>query len=149
MYQASVPVFRHYLSRIADMVAVAGPEALDVPAAAGFTARQRFQTAAGVALDTCCLLAGRDPPDLPQALGPRLAVARALLGAMKPEEFDGAAQRTVRHRAGTAEIGQTGADYLFLFGLPNFFFQVALGHAALVQAGVALGTGDFDGFHGG
>ena len=29
MYQASVPVFRHYLSRVSDIVAVAGPDALD------------------------------------------------------------------------------------------------------------------------
>jgi hypothetical protein len=149
MYQASVPVFRHYLSRIADMVAVAGPEALDLPGAGDVSARRRFEAATALAMEVCCQLSGTPLPDLPQALGPRLAVARALMGTMKPADFEGAETRAILHRAGTAEVRQTGAEYLFLYGLPNFFFQLALGHAALVQAGVALGPGDFDGFHGG
>jgi hypothetical protein len=36
MYQASVPVFRHYLSRVSDIVAVAGPDALDARIADSF-----------------------------------------------------------------------------------------------------------------
>ena len=40
MYQASVPVFRHYLSRVSDIVAVAGPDALDARIADSFPARQ-------------------------------------------------------------------------------------------------------------
>ena len=76
MYQASVPVFRHYLSRVSDIVAVAGPDALDARIADSFPARQQFATAAGFALRIACPLAGREVPDLPQALGPRLAVAR-------------------------------------------------------------------------
>lgn len=147
MYQASVPVFRHYLSRVADMVAVAGPDALDARLADAFPARRQFAVAAGFSLRIACPLAGREVPDLPQALGPRLAVARALLGAMKPAEFDGAAARAIRHRAGFAEIEQSGRDFLFLFGLPNFFFHVTMGYAALRAAGVPLGKGDFDGFH--
>ena len=46
MYQASVPVFRHYLSRVSDIVAVAGPDALDARIADSFPARQQFATAA-------------------------------------------------------------------------------------------------------
>ena len=42
MYQASVPVFRHYLSRVSDIVAVAGPDALDARIADAFPARQQF-----------------------------------------------------------------------------------------------------------
>ena len=86
-------------------------------------------------------------PDLPQGLGPRLAVARALLGAMKPAEFDGASARIIRHRAGHADIDQTAEQFLFLFGLPNFFFHMTMGYAALRQAGVVLGKEDFDGIH--
>ncbi|MCB6178179.1 DUF1993 domain-containing protein [Rhodobacter sp. Har01] len=147
MYQASVPVFRHYLSRIADMVAVAGPDALDARLADAFPARRQFGVAAGYALRIACPLAGREVPDLPQALGPRLAVARALLGAMKPAEFEGAEERIIRHRAGFAEIEQTGAEFLFLYGLPNFFFHITMGYAALRAVGVPLGKADFDGFH--
>jgi hypothetical protein len=116
MYQASVPVFRHYLSRISDIVAVAGPDALDAQIADTFSARQQFATAAGFALRITCPLAGREVPDLPQALGAKAG-------------------------------GGAGADFLHLFGLPNFFFHLTMGYAALRAAGVPLGKADFDGFH--
>lgn len=147
MYQASVPVFRHYLSRVSDIVAVAGPDALDARIADAFPARQQFATAAGYALRIACPLAGREVPDLPQGLGPRLAVARAMLGAMTPADFEGAESRIIRHRAGFADLEQTGSDFLHLYGLPNFFFHVTMGYAALRAAGVPLGKADFDGFH--
>jgi len=147
MYQASVPVFRHYLSRISDIVAVAGPDALDAQIADSFPARQQFATAAGFALRVTCPLAGREVPDLPQALGPRLAVARAMLGAMTPAEFEGAETRVIRHQAGFAVLEQTGLEFLQLYGLPNFFFHMTMGYAALRAAGVPLGKADFDGFH--
>ena len=147
MYQATVPVFRHYLSRISDIVAVAGPDALDARIADAFPARQQFATAAGFALRVTCPLAGREVPDLPQALGPRLAVARAMLGAMTPAEFEGAETRVIRHQAGFAVLEQTGLEFLQLYGLPNFFFHMTMGYAALRAAGVPLGKADFDGFH--
>lgn len=147
MYQASVPVFRHYLSRISDIVAVAGPDALDARIADAFPARQQFATAAGFALRVACPLAGREVPDLPQALGPRLAVARAMLGAMTPAEFEGAEARIIRHQAGFAVLEQAGLEFLQLYGLPNFFFHMTMGYAALRAAGVPLGKADFDGFH--
>ncbi|HEY6919142.1 MAG TPA: DUF1993 family protein [Tabrizicola sp.] len=147
MYQASVPVFRHYLSRVSDIVAVAGPDALDAQIADSFPARQQFATAAGFALRIACPLAGREVPDLPQGLGPRLAVARALLGAMTPAEFEGAETRIIRHKAGFAELEQTGAEFLHLYGIPNFFFHLTMGYAALRASGVPLGKADFDGLH--
>lgn len=147
MYQPCVPVFRHYLSRISDMVEAAGPEALNTRIADAFPASQQFATAAGFTLRIACPLAGRDVPDLPQALGPRLAVARAMLGAMTPADFDGAEARIIRHRAGFADLEQTGADFLHLYGLPNFFFHLTMGYAALRFAGVPLGKADFDGLH--
>lgn len=147
MYQASVPVFRHYLSRVSDIVAVAGPDALDAQIADSFPARQQFATAAGFSLRIACPLAGREVPDLPQGLGPRLAVARAMLGAMTPADFEGAETRVIRHKAGFAELEQSGSEFLFLYGLPNFFFHLTMGYAALRAAGVPLGKADFDGFH--
>jgi uncharacterized protein len=147
MYQASVPVFRHYLSRVSDIVAVAGPDALDARINDSFPARQQFATAAGFSLRITCPLAGREVPDLPQGLGPRLAVARALLGSMTPADFEGAEARVIRHRAGFADLEQSGAEFLHLYGLPNFFFHLTMGYAALRAAGVPLGKADFDGFH--
>jgi uncharacterized protein len=147
MYLASVPVFRHYLARVAAMAEKAGPEALSAQIADAFPAGQQFATAAGFALRVACPLAGREVPDLPQALGPRLAVARAMLGAMQPADFEGAETRVIRHQAGFAVLEQTGAEFLHLYGLPNFFFHLTMGYAALRAAGVPLGKADFDGFH--
>lgn len=147
MYQASVPVFRHYLARVAAMAEKAGPEALSAQIADTFPAGQQFATAAGFALRVTCPLAGREVPDLPQALGPRLAVARAMLGAMTPAEFEGAESRVIRHQAGFAVLEQSGVEFLHLYGLPNFFFHLTMGYAALRAAGVPLGKADFDGFH--
>jgi hypothetical protein len=147
MYQATVPVFRHYLARGAVMGEMAGPVALEARIADAFPAGQQFATAAGFAVRVACPLAGREVPDLPQALGPRLAVARAMLGAMTPAEFEGAEGRIIRHHAGFAVLEQTGSDFLHLYGLPNFFFHLTMGYAALRGAGVPLGKADFDGFH--
>ncbi|WP_103257950.1 DUF1993 family protein [Tabrizicola aquatica] len=147
MYQATVPVFRHYLARVAGMAEKAGAEALAARIGDSFPAGQHFAIAAGFALRVACPLAGRPIPDLPEALGPRLAVARAMLGAMQPADFDGAEARLIRHTAGFAELEQTAPDFLHLYGVPNFFFHLTMGYAALRAAGVPLGKADFDGFH--
>ena len=147
MYQATVPVFRHYLGQMSAMVEKAGRSSLDAQIADSFPAALQFATAAGFTLRIACPLAGREVPDLPTALAPRLAVARATLGAMKPAEFDGSELRMIQHRAGFAELEQTGRDYVYLFGLPNFFFHLTMGYAALRGAGVPVGKADFDGFH--
>jgi uncharacterized protein len=147
LYTACVPVFRHYLGRAQAMAETAGPDLMAAQIADCFPASQQFATAAGFALRVACPLAGREVPDLPRALGPRLAVVRATLGAMKPAEFDGAEARIITHKAGFADLDQTAEQFLYLFGLPNFFFHLTMGYAALRGAGLALGKEDFDGLH--
>ncbi len=152
MYQASVPVFRHYLAQMSAMVEKTGPGtpysgALDHQIDTSFSAGQHFATAAGFSLRICCPLAGREVPNLPRALAPRLAVARATLGAMKPDEFEGAESRRIQHRAGEADLDQSATEFLHLYGIPNFFFHLTMGYASLRAAGVPLGKGDFDGMH--
>jgi uncharacterized protein len=147
LYPAIVPVFRHYLGRVSEIVDRVGAEDLGARIADAFPASRQFATATGFAMRVACPLAGRDVPDLPGALAPRLAVARATLGAMRAEEFEGAEDRVIRHRAGEAWLEQTGADFLFLYGLPNFFFHLTMGYAALRAVGIPLGKADFDGQH--
>ena len=147
LYTATVPVFRHYLGQASRMIEKAGPAAMAAQVADAFPAGQQFATAAGFSLRVACPLAGREVPNLPAALAPRLAVARATLGGMRPDEFLGAEDRRIRHRAGMADLDQSACDFLFLYGLPNFFFHLTMGYAALRSAGVALGKADFDGFH--
>jgi uncharacterized protein len=147
LYAASVPVFRHYLARVQALVDLAGPEALNARIADAFPAGQQFATAAGFALRGTCPLVGRDVPDMPRALAPRLAVVRATLGAIRPEDFAGAEDRMIPHRAGEADLVQPAADYLHLYAAPNFFFHLTMGYAALRSTGLALGKADYDGFH--
>lgn len=147
LYTASVPVFRHYLARVQAMVEVAGAANLAARVADAFPAAQQFSTAAGFALRIACPLAGREVPEMPRALAPRLAVARATLGAMRHDEFAGAEARRIHHKAGFADLDQSAEDFLYLYGLPNFFFHITMGYAALRGVGIALGKGDFDGLH--
>ena len=147
LYLASVPVFRHYLAQVAGMVERAGADGMAAQIADSFPVARQFSKAAEFAVRTVYPLAGLEIPDLPQALAPRMAVARAHLGAMKAADFEGAEERIILHKAGFADLEQTGADYLHLFGLPNFFFHLTMGYAALRAAGVGLGKADFDGLH--
>lgn len=147
LYTASVPVLRHYLARVQEIAERAAPEALAARIADSFPAGQHFASAAGYALRIAFPLVGRALPELPQALAPRLAVARASLGALRPEDFAGAEARVIRHQAGEAWHAQGAEAFLHLYGMPNFLFHVTMGYATLRQAGMALGKADFDGFH--
>ena len=147
LYQATVPVFRHKLAQISATVEKVDPAMLEHRLADALPVREQFAVAAGFSLRITAPLAGREVPDLPAALGPRLAVARALLGSMKPQDFDGAEGRMIRHRAGEADLWQPAEEFVHLFGLPNFFFHMVMGYAALRAAGAPLGKADFDGYH--
>ncbi len=147
LYQASVPVFRHYLGQVTVIVDRLAPADLELRLADAPTVGQQFAAAAGFALRVACPLAGRDIPNLPGSIGPRLAVARAVLGAMRPGDFEGAEAREITHQAGEAVLTHRAGEFLYRFGLPNFFFHLTMGYAALRAAGVQLGKADFDGQH--
>ena len=109
---------------------------------------QQFGTAAGYALRVAYPLAGRAvPAPLSGAASERIEMAIAALGGLDPAEFAGAAERVIGHRAGNADLRQSWADFLFLYGLPNFFFHLTMGYASLRSAGVPLGKADFDAMH--
>jgi len=156
LYAASVPVFDHYLLQLARLVdQTAGREqvlqARLVPDM--FSAAQQVATAAGFVLRVACPLAGRAvPADADHGmdrigLGRRIAAVRQGLAALSPADFDGAETRIIRHRAGFAELEQSGADFLHLFGMPNFMFHAAMAFAVLRREGLEIGKADFDGLH--
>jgi hypothetical protein len=144
LYLASVPVFRDYLGRVARLAEAAGSPLLararlgDAP-----PSDRLFATAAAIALQGACPLVGRAVPDLPAALAPRLAVARALLGAMQPADFADADRRRVVDPSGTGDL--SAAEHLFRHALPGFFYHIALGHAALLAAGLPQSAAELDG----
>lgn len=156
LYAASVPVFLHYLDRMALMVdRTAGREQLLQARLAPdmFTAGQQVATAAGFALRVACPLAGQAVPQIADhgmdriGIGRRIVAARQVLSDLAPAGFAGAEARMIRHRAGFAELEQTGTDFLHLFGLPNFMFHAAMAFAVLRQQGLEIGKADFDGLH--
>ncbi len=112
----------------------------------------QLRTVAGFALRATYPLTDRPFPrgsfsDDPRGLRAELAFARAGLDALSPADFDGAADRRVRHTAGEAHLDQSAIDYLTLFALPNLWFHLSIAYAILRTQGAPVGKADFDGLH--
>lgn len=154
LYAASVPVFLHYIARMQALAARATDANLQARLAEGmFTGGQQMATAAGFALRVAFPLAGRDVPKMAAhgvdhaGLALAFADVTAALTALDPADFVGAEAREIAHRAGFADLRQTGAEFLHLFGMPNFIFHAAMGFAVLRAEGLDIGKADFDGLH--
>jgi hypothetical protein len=156
LYAASVPVLLHYLDRIEGLLdrAQGRDDLLSARLAPDmFNAGVQIATALGFALRGTYPLAGLPVPAVPEekpddaGLRLRLAATRAHLRALEPEQFEDAATRLVRHRAGFAELEQRGDNYLTLFAMPNFLFHLSMTFAILRNAGLEIGKADFDGLH--
>lgn len=156
IYAASVPVFLHYLGQMDAILAREDvtPDLLAHRLAPNMApASAQFATAINFSLRTCLKLAGKKVSGVPQVDASRevladwLALARAKLVALTPDDFANAETRRVQHRAGVAFLDQSAHDYLHLFGLPNFMFHHAMAYANLRAAGLAIGKADFDGLH--
>lgn len=156
LYDASVPVFRHYLARAKLLVGHMGgkEEILTARLAPDmFTAAEQLATAAGFALRGTFPLVGLAVPDFPDlgldapGLEARIDFADQHLAGLSVAAFEGAEALLVQHRAGFAELEQTGHDYLTLFAMPNFMFHLSMAFAILRQSGVTIGKADFDGLH--
>ncbi len=154
LYAASVPVFLHYIARMQAMAARASDSNLQGRLAPDmFTGGQQMATAAGFALRVAFPLAGRAAPKMAAhgvdraGLAQTFADVTAALTALDPEGFAGAEAREISHRAGFADLRQTGGDFLHLFGMPNFIFHTAMGFAVLRGQGLDIGKADFDGLH--
>lgn len=156
LYAASVPVFRHYLGRLMGFLDRAAPRDAVLAARLApdmFTCGQQIATATGFAVRTSFPLAGLAVPALPDpppdraGLSTRIAAAQAALDGLDPAAFAGAGTRRIRHRAGFADLDQSGADFLHLFGMPNFLFHSSMAFAILRANGIEIGKADFDGLH--
>ena len=157
LFDAVVPVARHYARRIEGLLAgldTAGIVALENRLAPdGFDAGTHLQIALGFALRTALPLAKRDVPEGPEWTGGSgplrdwAAIVIETLDALDPDAFTGATARPITHRAGEADLTQDAATFATLYGLPNMLFHFATAHAILRAAGVPVGKGDFDGFH--
>lgn len=156
-FASSVPVFRHYLGQIEEILTRLEEDHADEIKARlvtnMFSAGEHFRTAQGFVLRTVFPLMGRPIPDLSTEatsladLRQRSREILAMLEGLEPADFGGAHARMIAHQAGTAQLEQDGFAFLTQFALPNFFFHLTMGYATLRQRGIGLGKRDFDGQH--
>ena len=94
-------------------------------------------------------LAARDVPSTPDTetnfgqLRDRIDATLALVAGVPAEAMEGFEGRPVTIRTRGGEMTLSGADYLWGFALPNFFFHATTAYNILRHNGVELGKGDF------
>ncbi len=162
MYQASIPVFAQRLDALADVLEKAAahatakkiaPEALlsarlfpDM-----FTFTRQVQVAGDFAKATVARLAGVEIPKYEDTeksfedLKARLVRTRDYVRAFRPDQIDGAENRDITFPVAGEKMTLKGADYLFGFAMPNFYFHAVTAYDILRHNGVELGKRDFMG----
>ena len=144
----------HLLGRIRD----AGREELlgESLAPGMFDCGMQLRTVGIFALRSTFPLVGRDwPRDMlgdgfpkgAEGIDARLRLAASQIEALAPTDFEGAQDRTIRHKAGEAMLSQPGEFYLRLFALPNLWFHLSMAFAVARAGGLEIGKADFDGWH--
>ncbi|MEM9787559.1 MAG: DUF1993 family protein [Pseudomonadota bacterium] len=153
MYDAAVPVALQALDRALALLDHATPDMLAARLHADmFNCAEQFEIVAGFALRATLPLVGRDvverdcPHDI-EALRVHLRSVRDEISTLTPADFHGAAVRRIRHRAGLADLDQSGTEYLHHFAIPNLWFHLSMAFAILRAEGAAVGKADFDGLH--
>ena len=160
LYDASIPVYlrafgvldaildkgeAHALASGVDPAALVGARlAPDMLPLAG-----QIQRASDTSKAAAARLTGTVSPSFPDEektfaeLRERIAKTVAYLEGLKPEQFEGAAERNVAWRSGSRTIEHDGSSHLLTFALPNFFFHVTTAYAILRHQGVPLGKLDY------
>ena len=67
----------------------------------------------------------------------------AYLGSLKPQQFEGAEDRTINWQTRTASKSMQGMPYLLSHVLPNVYFHVTTAYDILRQAGLEIGKKDY------
>jgi hypothetical protein len=67
----------------------------------------------------------------------------AYLETLKPEQFEGAEDRTVSWQTRSSSKSMQGTPYLFNHVLPNVYFHVATAYDILRHSGLELGKQDY------
>ena len=155
MFTASVPPALQALERASALLQRPDVGATQLAARLApdmFDCACQLRTMAIFALRATFPLTGRDhePRQFEASafgLRARIGHAQGQIGLLTPADFEGAATRTIVHRAGFADLTQTGADYLHHFALPNLWFHLSMAYATLRANGVPLGKADYDGLH--
>ena len=161
VYSASVPVFRHMLGALADVLEKAEAHAQErkIEPDALLQARlfpdmfplvKQVQIATDFAKGATARLAGAEVPRYDDTertfaeLQQRISKTLGYIESVRPDAFEGAEARAVTHGAGErARHFDRGDAYLSGFVLPNFYFHLTTAYAILRHNGVPLGKRDF------
>ena len=160
MYDRSVPVFIHGLTAMSKILdkAEADCTARKIDPTVLLTDRlypdmlpftRQIQIASDQARRGIARLAGIEPQPIADTessfadLRSRIATTIGFLSSITPEQLSDAATRTVTIKAGPRELTFTGADYLALYVIPNFYFHLTVAHCILRANGVPVGKADF------
>ncbi len=155
MYQASIPLLVRGLENLSAVLekGAAHPDAAALVEARlapdMFTLAGQVQRASDTAKGCAARLAGIDNPSFADTettfaeLQERIARTIAFVQAVKPGQIDGTEDKTISFKAGANMMNFTGASYLLIFVMPNFFFHVTAAYAILRHKGVAVGKMDY------
>ncbi len=160
MYRASISVLIRSLKTLSALLdkAAASAEARKIDPAVLVGARlapdmhplsRQIQIASDSAKGGAARLAGVEVPSWPDTetsfpeLQARIKKTIDYLETFKPEQIDGAEDRTVTLNLGGGEVAFSGTDFLFNFVLPNFLFHVTTAYAILRHNGVEIGKRDY------
>jgi len=160
MYDASIPVFIHFLNGLASLLrkteAHVQAKKLDPDAFLlarlfpdMFTFTKQVQLACDFAKGASARLAGVTAPSHPDdektfdALHDRIRKTVEFLRSLNKDQFAEAAERAVTFKVQGKDVTVKGAQYLSNVGLPNFYFHVTTAYALLRHNGVEIGKSDF------
>ena len=160
MYDASVPVFTHFLRSLSVILKKAETHcaAKKIDPAIILSARlfpdmfaltRQVQIASDAAKGAGARLSGTPVPSWADEektfdeLQARVAKTIEFLASLKPEQFAGAETRDIALKAGGRELNFKGFAYLETYAKPNFYFHLTTAYAILRHNGIELGKPDF------
>ncbi len=162
MYQASAPRFVNTLNNLSAILdkGAAHATALKIDPTVLTAARlypdmfplsRQVQIACDTAKGAVARLAGVPIPSHEDTertfdeLKARVAKTVDFVQGVLPGQIDGTEGRDVTLKLGQREVTWKGAQYLFGFALPNFYFHVTAAYAILRHNGVPVGKQDYIG----
>jgi hypothetical protein len=109
----------------------------------------QIQVATDTAKGAAARLSGQPLPSWPDEektfaeVHERLGKAIQYLSSFAPGDFEGSENRQIELKLGAQSMNFTGASYLSIFVLPNFFFHATTAYNILRHNGLAIGKTDF------
>lgn len=160
MYEASIPVYKHFLSNLAAVLTKAAnhADAKKIDHSVLLNARlfpdmyplvKQVQIASDQAKGAAARLAGVEIPKFEDnessfaELHERIAKTMAFLDTIKPEQLEGSENRDIVLTLRDRTLEFKGQQYLLTWAQPNFYFHITTAYDILRHNGVEIGKRDF------